>query len=242
MNEIVAGFPVLFGIIAAFAHVLSGPDHLAAVGPLALTKKIRPWLIGMAWGLGHLIGMLLIGMLFFFFKELIPVDFISDNSERIVGLLLVVIGVWAIYRMIQYNKTTKHAHVHTHEDESGNVFVHTHDHDHDSVNVHKHTHEKVLKQTYLAALGIGILHGLAGVSHIVHLLPTLAFETRMESVEYLVGFGIGTVLAMMVFSIIIGLMGQMATQKKKDNIFIAINGLAGLAAIVVGFYWLYSTW
>ena len=100
MSESITSFPLLFGLLASLAHVFAGPDHLAAIGPLAINTTRRPWLIGVAWGLGHLTGMLMIGVLFFYLKELIPVEFISANSERFVGLLLIFIGLWSIYKMM----------------------------------------------------------------------------------------------------------------------------------------------
>lgn len=235
-------FPIIFGLVAAMAHVLAGPDHLAAVAPLALDRKFKSWMIGMSWGVGHLIGMLLIGILFFFFRELIPVDFISENSEKIVGGLLIVIGIWALMRLAKHNWKPKHKHVHAHTDEEGNAIVHYHDHDHGHTSHHEHTHKTLAKQTYLAALGIGILHGLAGVSHIIHMMPTLAFPSRYESGMYLLGFGIGTVLAMVLFSAILGLIARYSSQQKNALIYKSINALAGIAAIVVGLYWLWSTW
>lgn len=242
MSESLVNFPIIFGLLAAMVHVLSGPDHLAAVAPLALNTKFRPWMIGMSWGIGHLLGMLVIGVLFFFFRELIPVEFISRNSERIVGVLLIAIGGWAIFRLFQYNKSTKHKHVHTHADDSGNAFVHVHDHDHGQSNKHVHPHKEHEQQTYLAALGIGVIHGLAGFSHILHLLPTLAFTNRTDSVLYLTGFGIGTIISMVLFSFILGLISHYSSQKRKDTVFMTINGLAGTAAIFVGFFWLWNTW
>jgi ABC-type nickel/cobalt efflux system permease component RcnA len=238
MTESFTSFPLLFGIIAALAHVLSGPDHLAAIGPLAINTNRRPWLIGMAWGIGHLSGMLIIGALFFYLKEFIPVEFISANSEKMVGILLIAIGLWAIYKMLTYHQKGDHVHDHTHNDEEGNTYVHRHPHQHQTVNNHFHPHEKRTRQTYIAALGIGILHGLAGVSHFIGLLPTLAFESRFDSAMYLTGFGIGTILAMVVFSAILGLIAAKASQTKKQLLFKAINGFAGISAIFVGIFWL----
>ena len=242
MSESLVNFPIIFGLIAAMVHVLSGPDHLAAVAPLALNTKFRPWMIGMSWGIGHLLGMLVLGVLFFFFRELIPVEFISRYSERIVGVLLIAIGVWAIFRLFQYNTSTKHKHVHTHADDSGNAFVHVHHHDHGHSNKHAHPHKEREQQTYLAALGIGVIHGLAGFSHILHLLPTLAFTNRTDSVLYLTGFGVGTIISMVLFSFILGLISHYSSQKRKDTVFMTINGLAGTGAIFVGFFWLWNTW
>jgi len=242
MSEALSSFPLIFGIIASIIHVVAGPDHLAAVSPLAVRAKFRPWLIGMSWGIGHVAGMLLIGLFFFFFRELIPIDFISENSERIVGILLIVIGVWALYK-VKGLIIAKHAHDHTHENDDGSVYIHRHDHSHEETAKHKHKHERNKeRQSYYAAAGIGILHGFAGVSHIVSMLPTLAFPKNSDAVQYLVGFGIGTIVAMMAFSFLLGLLAKTATEKRKDNVLIGINIAAGLSAIVVGIIWMWNTW
>lgn len=242
MSETFAHLPLIFGLLAASLHVLSGPDHLAAIAPLALNTRFHTWLVGMAWGTGHLIGMLVIGTLFFYFKELIPVEFISTYSEKIVGILLIVIGFWALFRLIKSNTESEHSHVHTHDDDHGNVFLHKHGHAHKITRMHSHTHSKVFTQTYWAALGIGILHGLAGVSHILGLLPTLAFESNYDSILYLVGFGAGTILAMVAFSVILGIIGNSDKVKNRKRILQLINATAGIAAIFVGVFWIWSTW
>jgi sulfite exporter TauE/SafE len=243
MAESFASFPLLFGIVAALAHVLSGPDHLAAIGPLAINANRRAWMIGMSWGIGHLTGMLMIGVLFFYLKEFIPVEFISANSEKMVGILLIVIGLWALYKMLTYHPVDAHEHDHTHSDESGSAYVHRHSHQHHETTVkHQHTHEMRKPQTYLAALGIGILHGLAGISHFIGLLPTLAFESRFDSAMYLSGFGIGTILAMVLFSSVLGLIAGKADRARKKLLFQSINGIAGISAIFVGIFWLWSSW
>ena len=40
----------LTGIVAGIVHVLTGPDHLAAVAPLAVRRPKRAWLPGVRWG------------------------------------------------------------------------------------------------------------------------------------------------------------------------------------------------
>jgi ABC-type nickel/cobalt efflux system permease component RcnA len=242
MSETFTNLPLIFGLFAASLHVLSGPDHLAAIAPLALNTRFQTWLVGMAWGIGHLIGMLIIGTLFFYFKELIPVDFISEYSEKTVGILLIVIGFWALFRLLKLNAFSEHSHFHTHDDERGNVFLHKHNHPHKITRMHTHPHTTIIKQTCWAALGIGIVHGLAGVSHILGLLPTLAFKSSFDSILYLVGFGAGTILAMVAFSVILGIIGNSDKIKNRKKILQAINATAGIAAIFVGVFWIWSTW
>ena len=71
----------LTGLAAGFIHVITGPDHLAAIAPLSVNNKRSTWLIGFRWGLGHTSGVFIIGMLAMIFREIIPVDLISSYSE-----------------------------------------------------------------------------------------------------------------------------------------------------------------
>ena len=91
-------FAALAGIAAGLIHVVSGPDHLAAVAPLAVDRDRPQWRAGLQWGLGHTAGVLLIGALLISFRELLPIDRISGAGERIVGAALLVVAVWAFAR------------------------------------------------------------------------------------------------------------------------------------------------
>ncbi len=241
MEELFKNLPFVFGLLAAIIHVLSGPDHLAAVGPLAFNTNLRSWVVGVAWGIGHVTGMLIIGLLFLFFKELIPVDFISENSERLVGIMLIAIGVWALIRLYYRTRKTGHVHFHKHETEEGDVMIHKHEHSHHKP-FEKHSHRDFERQTAKTALGIGTIHGLAGVSHILAILPTLAFSTVTGSVLYLAGFAIGTIVAMVLFSLLMGYIAAVSHNKKSPAVFLLLNGLTGSAAILVGVVWIWQTW
>lgn len=87
------------GFAAGSVHVLTGPDHLAAVAPLSLDSKKSNWLVGFKWGLGHSAGVILVGVLALLFRELIPIDLISSYSERFVGVILIGIGLWGIKKV-----------------------------------------------------------------------------------------------------------------------------------------------
>jgi sulfite exporter TauE/SafE len=219
---------IIAGIIASVLHVVSGPDHLAAVTPIAIETKHKVWRIGFFWGAGHLLGMLIIGILFLIFKEVIPVEIISSYSEQLVAIVLIGIGLWSLYKLFYKEKIHNRPHIHV-DDE---VYIHKHTEEHQN-NHHKGTVKKHLKSSF----SIGILHGLAGVAHFILLLPALGFETRFESVLYISGFAIGTVLAMTVYTIILGRI----TKKSSNNISL-LNGIrvvGGLFALIIGFYWLY---
>lgn len=228
-------FPLFAGILAAMLHVISGPDHLAAVTPLVLEIKKRAWKVGLFWGFGHLAGMLLIGVLFLVFKDYIPFEKISEHSEQLVGIVLMGVGVWAFYRIFYKKKTHVHPHIHAEKEN----YIHIHEHANTvSSDQHEHTHSKIHKQNYLSSLGIGVLHGFAGIAHFILLLPVLGFESKSESVQYIVGFGIGTILAMCVYALVLSKIATYSKKAPTQNFFNGIRLAGGLFAVVIGLYWI----
>src|SRR6267143_437370 len=84
------------GMVAGIIHVWSGPDHLAAIAPLAVRRPRRSWIAGARWGMGHSAGVAVIGLLSLWLRDLIPVDLLTTWGERLVGLMLIAIGAWAM--------------------------------------------------------------------------------------------------------------------------------------------------
>lgn len=227
-------FPFIAALLASMFHVITGPDHLAAVTPFALSAKRKAWRIGLAWGLGHLSGMLVIGILMALFNELIPIEGISKYSEQLVGLLLIGIGVWVWYRIFNRKKVHKHLHVHAND----TTVIHTHAHDHSTEKGHRHTHSKKTRQSLTAAFGIGIIHGLAGIAHFLLFLPVLSFETWTDSTNYILGFSVGIVLAMTAYALVVGKISSLSRGGHNDTFFKGVRFTAGLFAIIIGLYWL----
>jgi len=91
-------FAVLAGLATGLVHVLSGPDHLAAVAPLSADTDRPPWRAGLQWGLGHTAGVMVIGLLLISVRQALPIEAISAYSERIVGIALLMVGVWGFAR------------------------------------------------------------------------------------------------------------------------------------------------
>jgi len=229
-------FPLLAGIAASVLHVVSGPDHLAAVTPLAIETRRKVWKIGLFWGFGHLSGMLLIGVLFLMFKEFIPVEQISEHSELLVGVVLIAIGLWALFSIFYKSKNHKHPHVHDGEEH----YMHVHEHEYDTSKlIHSRTHAKKVKQNLWSSFGIGVLHGFAGIAHFILLLPVLGFENQTDSIQYIIGFGIGTVLAMTIYTYLLGIIANYSKNQNNPSLFRAVRISGGLFAIVIGVYWLY---
>lgn len=229
-------FPIFAGIIAAMLHVISGPDHLAAVAPFAIESKKKAWKVGLLWGIGHLTGMLAIGVLFLLFKDLIPIEKISEHSEQFVGVILIALGSWIFFKIFKTEKHHKHTHVHS----ENNPIIHKHKHIHNSEKKHNHSHHN-LKQGSIASLTVGFVHGLAGVAHFLLLLPVIGFASTTDSTKYILGFGIGTLIAMISFALVIGKIAAFSKQDHNDTFFKGIRLASGLFAFIIGVYWVLST-
>lgn len=228
--------PLFAGFVASMLHVISGPDHLAAVTPLAIETRRKIWKIGLLWGFGHLTGMLLIGILFLLFKEYIPLEQISAYGEQLVGFVLIAVGLWALSSIFFKGKVHKHPHIH--DDEEPYIHIHKHEHDESKLN-HGHSHLNSIKQNLWSSYGIGVLHGLAGIAHFILFLPVLGFKNQLNSVQYILGFALGTVLAMTFYTFLLGLLSKYSKNHGNKSLFRTLRLSGGLFAIAIGIYWVY---
>ncbi len=230
----------LTGFIASVAHVVTGPDHLAAVTPLAIDSRKKSWMIGFSWGLGHTMGMLMIGLLFVLFKEYLPVGAISKHSDTVIGLLLIAIGSYAIVRT--YRRHTHgnrpHSHFHTEPFLYAHIHKHTHDNRVDDTGEHEHAHTGRVRQNAFAAFFIGTIHGFAGFSHLFALLPSLALPTVMDTIAYISAFAVGTIMTMVLFAFILGLVAFQSVVKDKQVFLKWFTLTGGFLAIGIGILWL----
>ncbi|MGH9346892.1 MAG: High-affinity nickel transporter [Vicinamibacterales bacterium] len=180
---------VLSGALAGVVHVLSGPDHLAAVAPLAIADRRRGWLAGGTWGVGHTSGVMTIAVLAVLLRDALPpVEAISAWSERLVGAALIAVGFWALRAGLRI-RTAPHTH--------GRVR---------HVHVHVGAGRRLTRRLghAHASFLMGVLHGIAGSSHFLGVLPALALPTTAGALAYIAAFGAGSILAMTGFGAAVG--------------------------------------
>jgi len=209
------------GLLAGLFHVLAGADHVAAVGPLALDGRRRGWVAGWTWGIGHASGVVVVAALAVLLRNLLPsVDSISAWSERLVGVALIAVGFWALRRSARVGPsahthgTMSHNHLHV---QAGPTWIRRLGHAH-------------------AAFCLGVLHGVAGTSHFVGVLPALALPTRAAALTYILAFGAGTVIAMTAFAAAAGYVGRVVYAH--SIAYRVITATAAVAAIAIGSVWL----
>jgi ABC-type nickel/cobalt efflux system permease component RcnA len=211
---------LLGGLIAGCAHVFTGPDHLAALMPIAAVDRGRAARTGAVWGLGHGAGVVVLGLLALLARGAVDVDALSAWSELLVGFLLVAIGLWGVRRGLGM---VVHTHPHEHDDAHAHVHVHVGG-PHDAEAHRGHTH---------AAFGVGMLHGAAGAGHVFGVVPALALEAP-SAVAWLVAYLIGAVLAMGGFGLVIGTFAHRLGPAGLRGLVIT----AAVASIVVGVAWI----
>ena len=102
-------FPFFAGLGAGLLHVFTGPDHLAAVAPLAAERKKGQWRTGLQWGIGHTFGVLLIAALLLWIRDRLPLESITSASERMMGYALIAVGCWGIWKA-QRTSSVWHSH------------------------------------------------------------------------------------------------------------------------------------
>jgi threonine/homoserine/homoserine lactone efflux protein len=212
---------LLTGAAAGLFHVLSGPDHLAAVAPLAADERKRGWLAGCTWGIGHASGVVVVAVIAVFLREMLPsIDAISAWGERVVGAALIGIGLWALRRSARIEQSPHHhgrvSHNHLHV-QAGPAWMRRLGHAH-------------------ASFCMGVLHGVAGSSHFFGVLPALALPSRSAALMYIGAFGLGTVAAMTVFAAAVGVLGMHTGANPR--LHRAMMTVAAALAMLVGGVWL----
>ncbi|MDC3077883.1 hydantoin utilization protein A [Prochlorococcus sp. AH-716-O05] len=208
---------IITGILAGFIHVVSGADHLIAMAPLSITSPKIAARNSISWGLGHSSGVIILAFLAIFIKDIVPLSKFSNFAEFLVGISLLIIGVIAVRNSLNLNI---HSHSHKH---NGVAHHHLHFHSDDQKKHNKHSH---------ALTGLGLLHGLAGGSHILAVLPALALPLPNAFV-YLMSYLSGSLASMILFTCLISVTTLNVGQKFIRRLIAFAGGLS----FSMGLFW-----
>jgi high-affinity nickel-transport protein len=201
------------GFLLGMRHATDA-DHVVAVTTIVAryrTFRDAAW-IGISWGIGHSLTILAVGGGIVLFKWVIPPR-VGLSMELAVGIMLVLLGV-ATVRSIWRTRAPSigpgHGLVHAHAHEHGD-FVHTHRHGHEP-GTHSHPADRTpvhWLDRHFGRLGvyratrplvIGMVHGLAG-SAAIALLVLTTIGNPAWAAFYLLVFGVGTLVGMMVLTL-----------------------------------------
>jgi ABC-type nickel/cobalt efflux system permease component RcnA len=184
---------LLVALLLGLRHA-TDPDHLTAVSTLVLGERRGgargATVLGAAWGAGHAIALLALGLPFVLWGNALPAR-VQQAAELAIGLI--VVGL-AVRLLVRWRRGYFHVHPHRHGDVV-HAHPHVHEHTHDHVHAHEHRHAEALGRTPLAAFGIGLVHGVGGSAGAGILLVS-SVEGRAAAALALVVFAGATALAM----------------------------------------------
>src|ERR1700722_12406966 len=212
----------LLGLLLGMRHA-TDPDHVIAITTI-LSREHRIGAaarIGVIWGLGHTLTVLMVGAAIIAFKIAIPTR-LGLAMEFGVAVVLILLGVGAASSIVRRitrhvggdsicdsDSLAMHSHPHTHSSAT-----HTHPHIHlESHDHHLHTdpaacslHKEfnplddmplsfAARRPLLRSFSVGLIHGLAG-SAAIALLVLTAIPQPLWATLYLAVFCLGTIIGM----------------------------------------------
>ena len=191
------------------------PDHVIAVSTIA-SKSRKLWdasLAGVFWGIGHTVTLFTIGIILILMKDDISHKW-SMSLEFLVGIMLVYLGITSF---LSSRKNKQHAHLQ--EEHSEN----------DQLNKRE--------LSYFKSLFIGFVHGLAGSAAMV-LLTMSAVDSVWQGSLYILIFGVGTTIGMLVFTTILGI--PFVLSKKRFTLSRSLIMFTATISVLFGIYYMYN--
>jgi ABC-type nickel/cobalt efflux system permease component RcnA len=212
----------LLGLLMGMRHA-TDPDHVIAVTTI-LSREHRLGAaarIGVIWGLGHTLTVLIVGIAIIVFKIAIPTR-LGLAMEFAVAVVLILLGVGAassvLRRIVGHvfgdsirdaDSSVVHSHPHSHSRAThAHPHVHMDAHDHHPCRDaatdaphHKPNLSNQMPQSFAArrplmrSFSVGLVHGLAG-SAAIALLVLTAIPQPLWATAYLAIFCFGTIVGM----------------------------------------------
>jgi hypothetical protein len=210
------------GFILGLKHATDA-DHLIAVSTIVSERK-GFWsssIVGILWGVGHSVSLLVIGMAVVAFNLRIPEN-IAVWMELAVAAMLVVLGgngseARGVRRFTYTNTHNDKRHVHLHIHAPGKETAHDHV-------------PAVGKKPFF----VGMIHGIAGSAALM-LVVLATISSRPLALLYIALFGAGSVGGMFVMSAVIGLPFAFTARHGRLSTMIRIS--AGALSVCFGLFY-----
>lgn len=216
--------PLAFGL--GLLHALDA-DHIMAVTGMSSTRT--SWRASLrfcaSWALGHAGALLLIGVAVLLLGVAVPTT-LSAWAEQAVAVVLMGIGLWVLWEI---RKRRLHIHFHVHEGLPGHA--HWQAHHNQPAQGHQHDHRPLM---------VGMLHGIAGSAPLLALLPASNSQSAWFGMAYLVLFGLGVFVSMLVFGGVLGRVMEWLTNRG-EKVITQLRMLVATSSLGMGGYLMLSS-
>jgi len=207
-------FVIVIAGLLGLRHA-TDPDHLTAMLLIQLRgTSVTPFRLGLAWGAGHAMMMIGVGVPLMLFVTDLPAA-VQKSLEIAVGVVIALMALRVLSRLILVRV---HSHRHTHTD----GVTHAHPHVH-GAGVHTHR-----ARTSRSAFGIGLLHGAGGSAGVVALLLARV-DGALEACSSLVVIAALCAISMAGCSWVMCRGLERGTRTIAPEVVTAIGGLLSLA-------------
>jgi ABC-type nickel/cobalt efflux system permease component RcnA len=217
---------ILLGLFLGMRHS-TDPDHVVAVSTIVSRQRsIRgSATIGLLWGVGHTLTIFLVGSAIIVFGVVIPPR-LGLSMEFCVALMLVLLGALNLTGAMRWVAERMAAMKRAPDEPSGRIELFL-----DGI-----IGNLGLYQT-IRPLVVGLVHGLAG-SAAVALLVLSTIKSPLWSTAYLLVFGFGTIMGMMLMTTAIS-MPLVYSGKRYLGINRYLIAISGFASMAFGIFLVY---
>ncbi len=234
------------GFLLGMRHA-TDPDHVIAVSTIVTREhdvKRSAW-IGVAWGIGHTLTILAVGGAIILFRLTLPPR-VGLSMEMAVAVMLIFLGLRnmsGMFSNVSPAPGSMMAGEMPFDKLRAGSALHVHQH---AVHAHQHAGADALDRWFarfrayklVRPLAIGIVHGLAGSAAIALLVLSTISNLRW-AVVYLAVFGFGTILGMMLITLMVGSTFAYG-QKRFSSMGRHVGLAAGLISLAFGVFIAYQ--
>lgn len=229
MSLMATPLPLGTAFLLGLIHAID-VDHAVAVSTFVAGRPAVRVAVGygVRWGLGHSVAVLIAGSLALGLG--LRVDPRFDRwAESAVGLMLIGLGIMAF-------RSLRNLHLHDPRAHGDHAHLHVHrrpaeDHPHPTAPApHHHPRRPML---------VGLMHGLAGTSGALALVPVTLVSTWQAGAGYLIAFCVGVTAGMVLFAL--GLAEALRRTSARSLEWGRRAGqVIALVSMTTGAFWLWS--
>jgi hypothetical protein len=239
-GELQAHEPVHHPVAASTSGALAVSTPLAFDRGWFVSEQAQAILLGTLYALGHALVVGVLGVAALWFGAILP-DWVDPIMGRVVGVTLVVLGVWVLYSLVQYARKGTEFRL-----QSRWMLVFR------SVRygwrwfqakVHGHAHvEPVEMASYgrRTAFGVGMIHGIGAETgtQVLIIAAVGGAAGAGLGVPMLAAFIVGLLISNTAI-VVLSATGFVASQMR-TRIYLVVGAIAGVFSLVIGVLFLFD--